>query len=440
MTLLLLLGGGGATPLPPGGITFEGIADLRLLLEVSESQPFASTQVWHDFSGYIHRSSTLIVDRGRSSEFDEMQAGTLTCTLDATNGDLDPNNASSPVSGCLKPRRRCRLRAIHDQTVYPLFDGFTQGYPRSYARPNIQALIPFKASDGSRVVQNTDPTGGLFRFDDTTFGRFNIGRFGGSTAADQLSGSLVDAVLDSLAWPSSLRDIDTGRVLVDGDLGSSKGLTTMQAAAKAEGGAFYFDRRGKAIFRDRLADYEQPRSTTVQATFSPTGAEPPSYNEPLHIAYDDERVVNDATYTGISGIPQVARDADSIDRYGISEHSETLIAISDTDTLGLAILRVARYAEPRDRIEQIVVPAHTNPADTLPVVLDRELFDRVAINLDPPNMTGSTIVALLQGLRLEFSQVSLNATFRLGPAPTEQFFRFDHPTLGQFDGVGVFAP
>lgn len=441
MTLLLLLGGGSGPAIQPGeGLTFEALDGLQLLFEVSESQPFAETQVWRDFSGYIHKASNIVVDRGRSSEFDDIRAGTLACTLDATNGDLDPNNGSSPVAGCLKPRRRCRLRAAYQGIVYPLFDGFTHGFPRSYRRPNIQSLVGFNASDGSRVLQNVDPTGGLFRFDDSTFGRFDVGRFAGSTASNQLSGSLVDALLDSVAWPSGLRDIAPGVVVVDGDLGSAVGLGAITAAAKAEGGVFYFDREGNAVFRERLADYEEARSVTLQATFSPDKVSPPSYNEPLEIAYDDTRIVNEASYTGASDLPQTYRDAESIDEWGINPDRDTLVSVNDLDALSLAVLKVSRYAWPSDRVEQIVVPAHIEPATTLPAVLGRELFDLVAVDIAPPNLPGSSVELLLQGLRLEISTATLNATLRLGPAPTEEFFRFDDSTLSQFDGVGVFAP
>lgn len=440
MSLLLLLGAGGGSPVPPeGGVTLEALG-IRVLLEVSESQPFAAEQAWHDFSGYIHRTDNIIIDRGRSSEFDEIRAGTLDLRLDASSGDLDPNNLASPVVDCLKPRRRCRLRIVHEDITYPVFSGFTVGWPRSYARPNTQALIPFSATDGFRVLQNVDPTGGLFTFDDPIYGRFGVGRFGGTSADDQLSGELIAALLDSVAWPSDLRELDTGRVVVSGELESMTALSAMRAAEAAEGGAFFFDREGNAVLRDRLAIYEDERSIDTQATFAPVRADPPAYTEPLFIAFDDTRIINSATYTGASGIPQAASDPDSISEYGINETSASLISTIDTDAKSLAVIKVAQYAEPRDRIEQIVINAHTSPDASLPAVLGRELFDRLAIVLDPPNRPETTVGAIAQGIRHEISRTSFVTTFRLGPAPTELFFRFDDPTYGQFDGVGVFAP
>lgn len=443
MSLLLLFGGSGPTP-PPAGVPFDTLG-VELLFEVSESPPFAESQVWHDFTGYLFGgSSTLDTTRGRSSEFDDIQTGTLGSILDATNGDLDRRNPSTPLADCLQPRRRCRLRAIHNEVAYPIFYGFTHGFPRTYSAPNNQALVPFRASEGFRVMGTADPTGGIFTFDDDTFGLFDVGLFGGSTAAQQYSGQLIAALADSIAWPSDLRDIDTGRVLVDGDLGESQRAdASMREANDAEGGDLYISRDGLLTFRDRLRRYTDARSTAAQATFSPRRSNPPAYDEPFRIEHDDTRFTNSASYTGTSGVPQIAEDTDSINEFGIGEDSKTVIAVIDGDVLALAQLRVTDYATPEDRVEELVIRLHdpTHRATTLPAVLALELFDRVDVVLASTyGEADESLPAVVQGISHRISKSEWVTTLKLGPYKPHDLFTFDDDTLSLFDGVGVFAP
>lgn len=444
MTLLLLLGGAGGPsgPGPDEGVLFEALG-LRVLFEISASQPYATSQDWHDLSGYIHKSSPISVNRGRSNQFDDVRAGTLGLTLDASNGDLDPRNEASPHYNCLKVRRRCRLRVIYDDVVYPVFDGYANGFPRTYRRPNVQGLIPFEATDGFRILNNASPTTGLFRIEDPVYGRIGVGRIAGDTAADQFSGQLIDVLLDTLGWPSALRDIDTGRVLVSGADLAGRGLSGIQEAAKAEGGELYISRDGKVTARDRLARFTEARSVTSQALFYPRKQTPDVavYDEPFSIAQDETRIINEARYTGTSGSTQTVRDEASVDEYGINDDAQTLIAVNDDDVLSLAVLTVADNAQPADRYEALQVPASTAPAVNMPAVLGRELFDLISLEIEStwgaPNTTEEAVV---QGINLTINTASLVAKFRLGPYREHQFLTIGDPTLGAVESVGAIAP
>lgn len=442
MSLLLLFGGGEAPPGPTDGVLFEALG-IRVLFEISESAPFATPQVWHDLSAYIHGSSPIQTKRGRSHQFDEVRAGTLNLTLDATNGDLDPKNLASPHIDCLKVRRRCRLRVIDGATVYPVFDGFSHGFPRAYARPNIQGLIPFQATDGFRVLNNASPTAGLFRIEDPVYGRIGVGRIAGESAADQYSGQLIGALLDTMGWPASLRDIDTGRVLVAGEDIAGRGLAGVQDASKAESGELFVDRSGKVVHWDRLARYTETRATVVQATFYPRRQTPavPVYTEPFGIAQDETRIINEARYTGASGVPRIVRDEASIDEYGINDDSDTLIAVRDGDVHSIAVMAVAENAEPADRYEELTIPAHVDRTASYPAVFDRELFDLVALEIESTwGAPNETVEAVVQGIDLTIASATVTATLRLGPHHPHDFFTIEDPTLGAIESVGAIAP
>lgn len=444
MSLLLLFGGGSGTGIPSGGYEIEGLG-IRLLFEVSASQPFAADQDWHDLSAYLFGRDRIAIRRGRSTEFDDVQTGTLDTTLDASNGDLDPRNGSSPHVDCLKPRRRCRLRAIHNDVVYPVFYGFSHGYPRNYNRPNTQALIPFKASEGFRVMGSADPTGGLFRLADPIYGRLGVGRLGGASADDQLSGLLIAALADAIGWPSDLRDISDGLVTVFGDdITSGRTDAAMGEASKAEGGELYISRDGKLTARDRLARYTEDRSITAQATFVPShDGVNAAYNEPFSIEYDDTRYINRARYSGISDIVQMSEDTASIGEFGLNEDTQSYIAVNDSEVASLARLRVTDYAEPEDRVEQLVVNLH-DPIQrdvAYPAVLGRELFDRVDVDLASTYGAGAdSVPSVIQGVNHDITKSTWIATMRLGPYKAHQFFTLGDPTLGQLGGVGVLAP
>jgi hypothetical protein len=112
------------------------------------------------------------------------------------------------------------------------------------------------------------------------------------------TGDAVTAVLDAIGWPGGLRDIDEGATImrwwvVDGD-DAYTALTDIMAA-EGPSSLITVDSSGNIVFRDRHHRFLLTASTTSQATFRDTGAEP-LFSEPLEYDQGWADVVNDVSF------------------------------------------------------------------------------------------------------------------------------------------------
>ncbi len=95
--------------------------------------PFTGTPVWTDVSSLCKQIS---IRRGRRSEFEQADAGTVEVTLDNADGRFTPGRASSPApfQGNIVPQRGLRVRARHDFSEYALGLGAIERWPVPYTR------------------------------------------------------------------------------------------------------------------------------------------------------------------------------------------------------------------------------------------------------------------------------------------------------------------
>lgn len=112
------------------------------------------------------------------------------------------------------------------------------------------------------------------------------------------TGDAVTAVLDAIGWPGGLRDIDKGATImrwwvVDGD-DAYTALTDIMAA-EGSPSLITVDASGNIVFRDRHHRVLLAASTTSQATFRDTGAEP-LFSEPFEYDQGWADVVNDVSF------------------------------------------------------------------------------------------------------------------------------------------------
>jgi hypothetical protein len=162
----------------------EGLLDFNVLAD--------SASVIVDVSNQVQAVS---VQRGRNANADQFQAGTASIRIADVNGDFNPENLSSPYAGLLSPLRKITLTATDNNTsiIYPLFAGYITGY--NFTQAQVVGEVSYTtltAVDGFRLL--------------------NMGTVAtvAGTSAGQLSGQRVTNLLDAIAWPSSLRDIDPG--------------------------------------------------------------------------------------------------------------------------------------------------------------------------------------------------------------------------------------
>jgi hypothetical protein len=217
-------------PLPgitfPSGLTPDLAPARGLVFEVAFSTgPYDATPVWVDLSSRVHLPSGITIRRGRSDEFENVPAGTLTLTLENTDGALTPENPASPYYPHVLNLRRCRLRYIDPASsdVTPLFDGYVDEWPvewpdsgDNYSRAQITATDILARIDGRQKLRSVVvETIAL----DNPYVHFPLDEASGSTSVASVAGDA--AVL-------YLEQIGTGGTL---EFGSGTGVPTDGASS-----------------------------------------------------------------------------------------------------------------------------------------------------------------------------------------------------------------
>ena len=147
--------------------------------------------------------SSLVVDvsnlldsvqtnRGRNVSSEQFQTGTASIRILDQNGDFNPQNPASPYFNFLNPMRKMTITATYLGVTYPIFAGYITGY--NTTTPKFDGDIVYTtvtAVDGFRLFQNAQFFG-------------VVGAVAGET-----TGTRINKILDTIGWPSALRDIDT---------------------------------------------------------------------------------------------------------------------------------------------------------------------------------------------------------------------------------------
>jgi hypothetical protein len=314
--------------------------------------------------------------RGRNPQADQFQTGTLTMRIVDQNGDFNPQNPSSPYYNLLTPMRKVQITATYGATTYPIFSGFITSYTTTTPKnANDVVYTTIQAVDAFRLAQNAQ-----------------ISTVAG-TSAGQLSGARINALLDAIDWPASMRDVDAGLTTMQADPGTARtSLAAMQTVETSEYGALYVDAAGSFVFQDR------------SVTAGSTGATPTVFNDNgTDISYfdavwrlDDTLVYNSASITRTGGTAQVATNAASIDKYFIhSYNQQNLLMQTDAVALDYAQAYVASRAETSIRCDAIQLDLYTDNYNLgIIAALDLDYFDPVTITTNQPG--GSTLTKTLQ--------------------------------------------
>jgi hypothetical protein len=314
--------------------------------------------------------------RGRNPQADQFQTGTLTMRIVDQNGDFNPQNPSSPYYTLLTPMRKVQITATYGATTYPIFAGFITSYTTSTPKNALDVVYTtITAVDAFRLAQNaqisTVP----------------------NTPANQLSGARINALLDAISWPATMRDVDAGLTTMQADPGTARtALAAMQTVETSEYGALYVDAAGSFVFQDR------------NVTAGSTGATPTVFNDDgSAITYfnavwrlDDTLVYNSASITRTGGTAQTAINQASIDKYFIhSYNQQNLLMETDAVALDYAQAYVASRAETSIRCDAIQLDLYTNNYNTgIIAALNLDYFDPVTITTNQPG--ASTLTKTLQ--------------------------------------------
>jgi len=332
-----------------------------------------SAAVIVDVSNQINKIET---SRGRNPLSDQFQTGTLSLRIVDQNGDFNPENPASPYYTYLTPMKKVQITATYNSVTYPIFSGFITSYVTTY---------PKEAED---VTYTTIQAVDAFRL------AFNaqISTVTGASAGD-LSGTRINQILNTISWPTTMRDVDTGLTTLQADPGTPRtALAALQNVADSEYGAFYVDADGKFVFQDRTVTVSSVTATPTVFADDGSGIE---YKDVAWIL-NDTLIFNKATITRAGGTAQVATNQASIDKYFLhSYYLDGLLMQTDAVALDYAQAYVASRAETSIRCDAIELDLYTPNYDAgIVAALDLDFFDPITVKTTQPG--GSVLEKTLQ--------------------------------------------
>jgi hypothetical protein len=332
-----------------------------------------SASVIVDVSDVVDNIQTI---RGRNAQADQFQTGTLSMRIVDQNGDFNPQNPASPYYTYLTPMRKVQITATYGATTYPIFAGFITSYTTTTPKnANDVVYTTITAVDAFRLAQNAQ-----------------ISTVTGAAAGD-LSGTRINQILDQIAWPTSMRDVDAGLTTMQNDPGTARtSLAAMQTVETSEYGALYVDAAGSFVFQDRAVTAGSSGLTPV--VFNDNGSAIGYFNAVWRL--DDTLVYNSASITRTGGTAQTAINQPSIDKYFVhSYNQQNLLMQTDAVALDYAQAYVASRAETSIRCDAIQLDLYTDNYNAgIIAALGLDYFDPVTITTNQPG--GSTLTKTLQ--------------------------------------------
>jgi len=360
----------------------QGLLDTNVLSD--------ATAVIVDVSSHVDR---VEIARGRNAQADQFQTGTLSLRIVDQNGDFNPMNTSGPYYGLLDPMRKVTISGTSGSTTYPMFSGYITGY---------STTTPLNAVE---VVYTTITAVDAFRL--ATMAQ--ISTVTGATAGD-LSGTRINQILDQIAWPSSMRDIDAGLTTMQNDPGTARtSLAAMQTVELSEYGALYIDAVGSFVFQDRNLTASSVAGTPT--VFDDTGVGI-SYTNALWIL-NDVLVYNSAQISRSGGSVQTATNAASIALYFLhSYNQQNLLMETDAVALDYAQAYIASRAATSIRCDAITLDLNTpNYAAGIAAALGLDYFDPVTITTTQPGSSSLTATFQIFGVAHTVTPNSWKTTF-----------------------------
>ena len=382
-------------------------------------QGIFGTNVFADSAAVIVDVSDQVLSvqtrRGRNALSDQFQTGNLTLKIVDQNGDFNPQNPASPYYTYLSPMRKVQITATYSGVTYPIFQGFITSYVTTYPKETDNvAYTTIQAVDAFRLANNAQ-----------------ISTVTGAAAGD-LTGTRINQILNTIAWPTSMRDIDSGLTTVQADPGTNRtALQALTTIENSEYGALYVDASGSFVFQDRSVTVGSIAGTPTLFADNGTGI----YYSNASWILNDVLVFNKATVSRVGGSPQVASNQASIDKYFLHSYFlNDLMMQTDAVALDYALAYVASRAETSIRVDSITLDLYTDNYNAgILASLELDFFDPITVLTTQPG--GSTIEKTLQifGVSLNITPNSWKTTFTTLEPIIDGFIigNVDYGVLGQ---------
>lgn len=333
----------------------------------------------------------VAIRRGRNRITSKFEFGTADVVLYDQNGDWNPMNPNGAYYPNLVPLRQIIIYATYQGVDYFLFSGFINKYDTGFRQGNEDlSTVTLRCVDAFKLLAGSV-----------------ISTVSGSGV--QLSGARVNAILDAIEWPISLRDIDAGDSTLQADPGGSRNtLEALQTVENSEFGGIFLDAEGKINFVSRNNLITIPATSLYD--FSDTGVDI-SYTNAV-VAFDDTTLINDVTVTRSGGTAQNAYDQASIDKYFLHSGTRSGILVqTDTEALNQARGILATRKDPEVRIDSIQLNLYDDVNPNKPLAgVDIEILDGVTVTKTMPGSSSVTQPSLVNAIHHDITKSSWMTT------------------------------
>lgn len=359
------------------------------------------------------------------------QDSTATIVLNDGDRRFDPDNLAGPYVSAgrsqVEPMRRVRLVATWAGIDYPLFYGHADDWKPDYDESGNWTTCTLPATDAFKIFAAENRTAVA------------------PVGAGEDSGARASRILDAYGWSADDRIISTGDTVLQSTTMAGNMQAELLLVQDTEGGEWYMDRQGQAVFRNRRAMLTSARSTTSQALF---GDDPAGYAISGELPYSDvkpttpdEVIVNSVDVSRVGGTEQHVEDAVSTGRYLTKSHSrDDLLMTTDAEALNWGQSILYQYAQPPRRFARIEFnrPAPAVEAVLWPVLLGAQFADRITVRARPAG--GGSVIekdCFIRGIEMSSPDTAnWSSAFVLQGADRYSFFTVGHPTNGR---VGLNA-
>lgn len=320
------------------------------------------------------------ISRGRNALSDVFQTGTCSVVIADQEGAFNPNNTASPYYGLIQPLRKITITGTDPSTgdIYAMFAGYTTGFNYQQSRDvGIVSTTTITAVDGFRLANLATLT-----------------TVAGSAAGD-LASTRITQILNAIAWPASMRDIDTAATTVQANPTTvATALVKLQQATDSEYGALYIDASGNMVSQNRAFTSSSIGGTPT--VFADDGSGIP-YSQ-VKFLFNDDLVYNSGSVTRIGGTAQTSENAASIALYFKHSYNRTDL-IMQTDAVALDYVRayIASRQATTVRTDQLSLNLNTTSTAGVTAALQLDYFDPITVKSTQPAASGtSTLDKTLQ--------------------------------------------
>jgi len=368
-----------------------------------------------DFIDITEYVQTININRGRNSQLDTFNPGTLNITADdrASSRSFDPLNTDSPwYQGTLgiAPRRKIEIYGGSAGTA-ALYKGYVYDLNIEYDEPNLSTAT-ILAVDALAQLSQTNLTA------------FN--------PTQQLTSQRVDAILNrnEVSWSTALRNITTG-VATCGTIAYEENTNTLQALQAvqlAENGRLFADREGLIQFDPRITTSFGTAIATLGGTA--TTAIP---IEALQTVYGAETVLNRISIQIAGGTASsVANGTASQTEYGIKNFSLTDVPLVDNAAgSALAANLLATFQTPEVYFTEVGILLNRLTAEQQDQVARFEIGDILAVTKTFTTGTPSSITqnVVIESIRRQITPGRHQVVLGLGKIDLLLPFILDTSTL-----------